>query len=217
MKTELKETLPRPFVKLNAALILHPEAAAQAIAISKLLAKQGEVQFALDGTNFHPHLSLYYTEYPTSNFAEIVATAQQLAENTRALTIKTAGVETKDGYLRINLEGSATLLRLHQTAVRVLNPLREGHQRSKYLTPEYLATLSGRQRENVAEFGHPDVFDLYKPGLTLLRFISPQQATDLAPTLGWEPDSIPFDRLGLFLMGPGGTCKTLLHSFNLQS
>jgi len=197
------------------ALLPDLGAANDATTLSKKLGRQGEVYFILNGCLAHPHVTLYSPEYPQVNYNRVISSVKSIAKQTSKIIAEPGRIKTNGGYVWLEILKTRSIKKLHEAVVVKLNPLRKGHLREKYQDPEILDQLSSKQKKNIANFGYPNVLNLYDPHLTITRFKDPKLATKLVKNLRWKKIFV-FNKIGVFTTGKYGTCKKLLHSFKLE-
>jgi hypothetical protein len=72
---------------------------------------------------------------------------------------------TEDGYVFFDLSRSEDVQKLHEKVIELLNPLRKGLVREKYL--QNSSAYNEKESLYINKFGFPWLFDLYAPHLTL--------------------------------------------------
>ena len=198
-------------VDLNVVLL--PDAATQALLLklSKDVAAILEPDFILDKGQFRPHVSLFPNQYPAGNIERIIVELQELARGTAAFPIRLGGYSQISGFVFVDVHKTGPLVSLHQQAVEVLNPLREGHM------PTLVADLRGLsegQRANVVTYGNPIVGELWEPHVTLTHTANMERAQAVLAELPPVEFAFGVDALHLTRFGPYGTCPEILETFN---
>ena len=206
------------FIRLNIVFKPPREVIEKAIALSHELAQGNEPLFILDGINFHPHITIYSPEYPKSNINKVLGAVEEIANNTKKTELDLKQIKSDDGYIGIHFEKSPKIKNLHEEIVTKLNPLRGAHLRERLQEALdcYKQDFSPEQLESIRKYGYPDVLDLYKPHLTIIRLADNYLAERVANKLNWKINHFTVDALAIYTMGENGTCKELVKEFTLK-
>jgi len=117
------------------------------------------------------------------------------------------------GYIDAGYDRIASLDDLQMTVLDAINPIRDGMREKD---KPRLEIAIGKKREYFELYGYPNVRELFRPHLTLTRFLSerPIDASDLPSS---EDFSGTFPKLGLFEMGDNGTCVRKIAEFDFKT
>jgi len=201
------------FIRLNAVFQPPKEVEEYAIRKSQEFAKHGDAYFALDGNEYFPHITIYSPEFPKHNFEKFFSAVQGIADHCRKpFVLDYDGIETMRGFVVANFKKTAEHDRFHALVLEKLNPLREGHVRKLSTQSNY----TGEQIRNEKEFGHHNVFSLYHPHITLLRFKDPEDAPRHAPAIVWDIPQFSVSKLAIYEMGEHGTCRKQIQEFPMN-
>lgn len=189
-------------------LVLLPahDQAEQAVRASRLLAPQGSA-FTLDNENFYAHASLYMFQMDTHNQEVCVAALEEIAHQTNVQLLMQDGYFYLDsghgkGYVDVSFRRNQDVDLLQEKVIALLGPLRAGMREKD--KPK-MTNARGLALENLQKYGYPSIGELFRPHITLAKF-----PAEIEPDLNVLPPSTSFtgvfDRIGLFEMGPNGTC-----------
>lgn len=202
-------------VRLNTAIKPPIQVLKKVIVLSQALGSQHEAEFILDGKNFYPHITVYSPLYPERNIDKIVAAVSELAGNYPAMEFKYIKVLSNQGFIGLEYEYTKGIKEFHEAVVRALNPLREGYHKPKYDTHDYRMKISEEKKQNIAEFGYPNVMSLYHSHLSIIRLKDEKVAEAAAGELAWDIPSYIGDTVALYKMGWHGTCIEPIKEFKL--
>ncbi len=207
--------------ELNLALIPEETLASRHISLSKQLAKQYPAIIQLNGVAprlaFTPHLTLYQVPIKVHDLPELYDTLKNIAAKASvfSLTATEYGYNQQDATLEIRYEAASWLMLLQADVIDVVNPLRgdlllerdpAGHKLSE------LIERPGTAGDNIRHTGFDAVGDPAQGGLfhphVSINFFEPGTLVELnAPD--WPSISDfngRFVMLGVYLLGPYGTC-----------
>lgn len=204
------------FVRVNIAVKPSEVVAKQAIEISQKLSDKSKAYFVLNGQNYFPHLTVYSPEFPKNKLDGVLGTIESICAITKSFESPFLDIQSHDGYIDVEVELNDSFRNLHNIIVEKLNPLREGHLREKYTVEENLIDLSESQRQNINEYGYPDVMESFRPHLTLIRFEDPGEALSLVKNIKWNTEKLTVGNIATFTMSSHGTCSGLIKEFSLK-
>lgn len=202
-------------ITLNIAILPSDEVIAQAIKMSKKIAKEVSSRFILNLNTLIPHITIYQAQYPSKNIEKIKNIARSLVLGQELFEIKLDVINVSHGtFLFWNCERARILQNLQAKAVELANPLREG------LIPESLSdvkNLSKGDQHDVETFGALLIGPRYVPHITITRLsreIDSQKALEILS----DSKKIPFRPKGLILgyLGNDGTVTGVAESFSFQ-
>jgi 2'-5' RNA ligase len=180
------------FIRLNIAIILSKEISKFAIKVSKELSEKYKTEFTLDGKNYFPHITVYPVEIAKKDLKSFVVKTREVVEKTAKFNIKfgrfwTAS-ENGECWVGIPVIKNEKLKLFHKHVVSGLN-------------------LSGKV--------HTLAYETYNPHLTLTSFVGEIDPENIVlPQL--KSKTMEVNKVGIFEMGLHGTCKKLLHEFDLK-
>ena len=191
------------FFYLDCYLPVHGQVLNQALEINRFLV--AEYSSLIDFKQaIKPHLTVFMGLFPV--LEPVAAEIEQLNRSFVPFSVSLSCFRlSPDGYLFWEADATSELLALHEKVLSVLNPLRHGLVREKYL--ENIDSFSNLEQENIREFGFPWVMQLFKPHLTLGRINASFDAEKLFLRLGRTAKATSFevDRLDLGQVGDNGT------------
>lgn len=199
--------MQEPVISLDTALRPPPEVIKEAMLSSRQLADVAEAYFVLDGKEFHPHLTLYFAQYPLRNRDKVFEGVADVARlYPEKITCTLQEIEASAGYVIVKFALTSPVQALHEALVERLNPLREGH-------------IFEKHKDDPAwqEYGYPNIFEKYSLHLTLTRLKDPIKAQELVQKVAWSVTQFEASSIGVFLMGGShGTCKELLYEYPMR-
>jgi hypothetical protein len=216
--------------ELNLALIPEPELASLHICFSRLMAGRYRPIIQLSGTTprvaFAPHITVYQVPVPAGDLTAMHGALAAIAARTEPFSLMATefGANADEGSFEVRYEAPGRLMELQEETIGVVNPLRgdlllerdpAGRPMSERIGE------SGTAGDNIRRTGFDAVGDpakggLFRPHVTLNWFEpGPSVAIDGAD---WPPLSQfggSFAALGIFVLGPYGTCAQRLAAFDL--
>ena len=187
-----------------------------AVRASQALAPQGSL-FTLDNNHFYAHASLYIFQMDVASQADCIAALERLAGQTSVQRLRQDGYFYQEsgggkGYVDIAFERTGDADALQEHVIEAFNGLRAGMREKD---KQKMADATGLKLKNLQEYGYPAIGELFRPHITLTKF-----PVEIEPDLTVLPSGAGFDgtftRLGLFEMGPNGTCIRKIAEFNLS-
>lgn len=209
---QTSETLP-----CNIVLLPNEGQAQHAIQASRLLAPQGTM-FTLDDQSFYAHNSLYMFQMSTTSQEQCITALQELAAETAVQRLAQDGYFYQDaghgkGYVEISFAKNESVVSLQERVIELFNTLRSGMRESD---KNKMIDATGVKLENLQKYGYPSIGELFRPHMTLTKF-----PVEIEPDLSVLPNASiftgTFTRIGLFEMGPNGTCIRKIAAFDLQA
>ena len=184
---------------------------------SSNLAKISEPYFILDSKNFYPHISIYSIEIPQKNLSKIFNSIEETISTVKPFKLKFNGYEIRDGYVVLFCDKSLELKKLHRKILDEINPLRDNLIRDKYKDQSVMDKLTAKEKKYAIEYGYPGVLDLYRPHLTLIRYIKDIEIDKVLYVLNskWKLTEIEVNAITVFEMQSSGTCVKILKDFIL--
>ena len=202
-------------IPCDIVLLPSEEQASLAVEASQALSPQGTL-FTLDNQNFYAHASVYMFQMDLSNQDECIAALKEITEKTNIQQLEQDGYFYQDsgfgkGYVDVAYQRNSEVDALQEQVVTVFNTLRAGMRESD---KNKMVDATGLKLENLQKYGYPAIGELLRPHITLTKF-----PVEIEPELSALPSSTVFSgeftRLGLFEMGPNGTCIRKIAEFDL--
>ncbi|HEY4482601.1 MAG TPA: hypothetical protein VI953_00295 [Candidatus Paceibacterota bacterium] len=196
----------------DVVLIPSDAIAAKSVALSETLAARGSY-FTLDNANYFPHISLYMLQLDSSGLDKTREVLPQIAEETQKVEGVVTDYKYINNYLEVDYAISPEFAFLQEQVVAKLNPLRSGLRDKEKAR---LTTSTGRERENILQYGYRWIGDLFNPHISFARFKDNQESclVDLPPK---ETFAGKFSAIGIYEMGDHGTCAKEVGRYMLQS
>lgn len=219
-------------VELNIALIPEVQLGNQQVSLSQKLAGHFPTIVQLSGPNnklnLVPHLTLYQTPMPISNFEAMDTALLTLATHHQRMHITGTGYayNVDEGSLEVSYKIADSLVALQDALIARINVLRNGLYLERDPAGSMIKDLleaPGRLGENIAqtgyaEVGNPRTGGLFRPHVTLNWF---KTGTSFDITSRYLPAAEKmtgtFEAIGVYVLGPQGTCPQLLARYELST
>jgi hypothetical protein len=218
--------------ELNLALIPQAELASRHIAFSRHMASRYRSVIQLNGVTarvaFTPHVTLYQVPVQVRDLPGLRAALLDLAAKAPPLSLSATEYRTNqgEGSFEVRYATAARLMQLQDDTIAAVNPLRgnlllerdpAGRPLSERIDEPGLAGDNIR-RTGFDAVGDPAHGGLFYPHVTI-NWFEPGTAVELNAT-DW-PSLSHFDgrfvALGIFLLGPYGTCAQRLAALPLAA
>jgi hypothetical protein len=218
--------------ELNLALIPQAELASRHIAFSRQMAGRYRPVIQLNGVTprvaFTPHVTLYQVPVQAHDLPGLRATLLDLAAKAPPLSLSATEYRANqdEGSFEVRYAAAARLMQLQDDTLAAVNPLRgnlllerdpAGRPLSERIDEPGLAGDNIR-RTGFDAVGDPAQGGLFYPHVTI-NWFEPGTAVELNAT-DW-PSLSHFDgrfvALGIFLLGPYGTCAQRLAALPLAA
>jgi hypothetical protein len=216
--------------ELNLALIPEKELANRLISFSGQMTDGHHSLIRLNGVTprvaFAPHVTLYQVPMPVRDLPHMRAALREVTEQVAPIPM-TAGEyrsNVDEGSFEVRYEADDVLLNLQLDTIAVVNPLRgdlllERDPAGRPLNErihESSDAADNIRRTGFDAVGDPELGGLFFPHITLNWF---EPGTTVDPP-SWPAlsdfDGI-FPALGIFLLGPYGTCAQRLEALHLAA
>jgi hypothetical protein len=222
----------RLICELNIALIPETELANRHICFSNQMAGRYRPVIELNGVTprvaFAPHLTLYQVPVPVEDLPGLPNALLGVAAKVSPLALRATeyGSNAAEGSLEVRYEAPPELMQLQVETIGVVNPLRGNLllERDPAGRPlKERADESGAAGDNIRRTGFDAVGDpeqggLFHPHVTL-NWFEPGTSVELNAA-DW-PTIAHFDgrfmALGIFFLGPYGTCAQRLASLDFAN
>ena len=203
------------YTRVNVAIKPTLDVQNHAIQLSEHIASKTDAYFVLDNKNYFPHATIYSTEYPSKNLEKVLETIDEVTKELPPLLIKFEQLSTHQGYIDLQLRKSQEWVNLHKLIVNNLNPLREDHLREKYTDPNELKNYSEEQQGYIKQYGYAEVFNSFRPHITLSRIKDENVASAIIKNIPTNPFTFNAKEIVAYTMGQHGTCTGILKEFSL--
>lgn len=215
--------------ELNIALIPEDELADRLIATSQQCAAERPALVRLDTSlarlALPPHLTLYQAPIPLQNLSKLMKDLKTTASQLTAPLLQAAdyAYNKEEASFEIGYNNTDLLQQWQESVIGVANPLRKGlllerdpggNEVEPLLQGEGLLSDNIR-RTGYAEVGDPRTGGLFRPHVTLNWFKVGTKLDLNDPSLPDLPhlDGL-FSALGVYMLGPQGTCPQRLAKFS---
>lgn len=216
--------------ELNLALIPETELANRLISLSGEMANRHPSVIRLNGVTervaFAPHVTLYQVAVPTRALPDLCAALGEVAAKASRLSLSATEYRSNEGEgsFEVRYTAATPLMELQDDTIAVVNPLRgdlllerdpAGRPVSERIDEP------GAAGDNIRHVGFDAVGDpahggLFQPHVTINWF---ELGTPVEPGASDWPPLSHFDgtfvALGVFLLGPYGTCAQRLAALDL--
>jgi hypothetical protein len=216
--------------ELNLVVIPEQTLAERCIALSGELSRRHPARIALDGIEprlaFAPHVTLYQVTIPVHGLDRVYAEFTDIARRTPPLSLGATeyAYHAEDATIELRYEATRPLMEMQDAVLEAVNPIRGTLLRERdpsgHLLSE-LITRSGIVGDNIRRTGFDAVGDPAEGGTFIphisLNWFEPgtlldTESDDLPPITNFDGT---FVALGIYLLGPYGTCAQRLASVEL--
>jgi hypothetical protein len=184
--------------------------AQKAIALSYDL-QPHESLFTLGEDMNLPHISLYMVQLDPENLSTATVLLNEIAVRLERYALTALSYNQTRGYIDVVYEKLLALRDLQISVVAAFTPLRVGTH-DAYL--RHLQAVSPEARANIEQYGYPNIGSLFRPHLTFTRLAN-NGAVSLENMPSPAVFSGSYERLGVFELGPHGTCVRQIASVGL--
>ncbi len=151
---------------LSVGSLLPEEQAQTAIRFSQTIAKREHVEYTLNQTTSPPYTRLYECVIPKKNFSKAFDKLNRLMHDFEPFDFTWMETEDTDKLVIVWGEDHELLKMVQTSIIDILNPLREGYFKQKYLNDSYY--LDPTEHASLKEFGWPYVSH-YNPYLIIAK------------------------------------------------
>jgi hypothetical protein len=208
-------------IELNIALLPSPDLSSRLVKVSGEFADRYPAVVRLDEGDRRlataPHLTLYQVPVPVASLEELHAGLEAVARAGRARELSCTGLayNADEASLEARTDVSGELAALQDSVITLANPLRGTRLLERDPAGTRVADLSGAAGtlgRNIRATGYAEVSGLFRPHWTLNWFErgTRVEAGDLECAADPASLSGRYAALGLFALGPYGTCPQLL-------
>jgi hypothetical protein len=207
-------------IELNIALLPSPELSARLIAVSGEFADRHPAVVRLgdgDRLAIAPHLTLYQVAIPAVALGQLHEGLRGIALSGRRAKLLCKGLAYNAGEASFEAQTDipGELAELQRAVIGLANPLRDGRLLERDPASNRVADLTrddGPLGRNIRETGYAEVGELFRPHYTLNWFqlgtvLEPGDMERAADLVGRADH---YAELGMFALGPYGTCPQLL-------
>lgn len=207
------------FVTIRTMFLPESELISKSLALAKEVTKGQEIYFHITKKTQLAHSTIYMAEFPLKNFNRIVDSLARLANKTRPIKLEYEKMYQEWGYIGFSFKKNREIYELHKQVLDLLNPLRDGHLRMKYIKELRSGKYSKRQMKYIRNFGYPQVLSEYNPHLTLARLKSEEKAKSIANEYNNSKFKVKdafFKKIAIGESGEHGTCTKIIKEFELK-
>jgi len=197
----------------NVVVLPSPEIKELTISWSKLLGNKFSTAFVLDGTNYHPHLSLYQAVYPAINRIKIIQKLENIVQQTKPFVVTFKKLSELAGFIFYDAVKNLPLVTLHNTVLNQLNPLRENILNAEQNALLQNPSISKHLKVNMENYGYLLALDAYAPHVTLTRLKNTAESDLALQVVPHKQVAFTVDRLFLTSVGHDGTVTEIFKEF----
>jgi len=212
-------------IELNIALIPDAALAGKLADASQAMATKYPAYIQLGHAHARlamaPHLTLYQTPIRLKDMEQTDTALREITEATPAFTLASTSYlyNAGEASFEIGYETTDALMRLQTQAIDALNPLRSDlllERDPGGNDPRQALDAPGALGENLRTTGYGEVGELFRPHATLNWFKIGTEIDLSDPALPAATSfSGTYEALGIFALGPHGTCPQLLRQYEL--
>lgn len=153
---------------INVCVIPPAEVGKECVGLSQAL-KTTDPLFVLDGASKFAHMTVFMARFSDDKISEVSKAAEAVARQAKSFACEHVGYFLTSGrYLEVSYRKSEYFMRLHESLISALSPLRinPGNPYEEgYFTP-YIP----EQQQNAKDTGYDLARGLYRPHITLTRW-----------------------------------------------
>lgn len=124
----------------------------------------------IDDQRYHLHYPLFLFKAPEDNFPKIINTTKSFAKEIKKTEVECIDlISNQSGLIMMIFNENDIIYKYHLRSLDLYNTFRNGLQRDKYNTKEKIKSFTVEEQQNINEFGHIYVKNLYKPHITIAR------------------------------------------------
>jgi hypothetical protein len=191
-------------------VVLLPDAPSSELfrAINARIAERTATEIDLNGSDMHPHLSLYNSAFPTDAETDVRGRLASLASSEQSFDVTIDAASMYATYAFADARVTDELRSLHERIVDALNPLRRG------ATPPVPPGLTPEQEARVGELGMLLAGPAFLPHVTEGHVADVSAHDDVVRIIAdGLPTTFKADAIHLVETGPYGTCKRVIESY----
>lgn len=209
--------LDKDIVKLNIILLPPENVIKEAINLSKEFSNIGNSDFVLSAKENIPHITMYQTEFPTKNLQKVIEVTKHISKelNPIELNFEDFSIE-KDYGIWVNFYLSDDLQNLHTQVLELIDPLRDGHIRTKFSTESFLKEHNKKEQEIANKYSSPYVAKNFRPHITLGGFKEKKAREDCLKKAKWNIETFNVNTFAVAYSGPKGVCKEIIEKFDFR-
>lgn len=214
------------WIELNIALLPAEDLAGKLTALSgeftdryRTIVRLGEPGSRL---TLAPHLTLYQVPVPLAGLTRLHTGLSDIARTARSgeLLCKGLAYNAGEASLEARTDIPGELVSLQRAVIALANPIREGRLLERDPAGNRVGDLSELDNavgRNIRDTGYAEVGDLFRPHYTLnwCEPGTPVEAGELGNAIDPAALTGRYSALGMFVLGPYGTCPQLLARYEL--
>ncbi len=194
----------------------------KAIRLSEKLSQHYDTRFTLGKESNYPHYSLYMAQLDKHSAEKAKHHLAEIASAFPIFDLEATKYwqDPEEGFFEIQYKRTPALIALQNHIIASINPLRKGRfldfYPPGYTKEELEKQLTGNALEQLYKYGYPEIGEDYRPHMTFTRLTQSAIATTIDTKLPPITEfSGIYPRLGLYVMGPNGTCVEKIAVFPL--
>ena len=200
----------------NVILLPSSEVKNQCIELSQKIARLTGTTFILDGSMYHPHLTLYQIAFPPENLERVELSVQKIAEKTKPFSIHLHRYSSMMGFIFLEATLDDTLMRLHSEIVTAVNPLRDG-----IILPSELGRLGDPLvpetiKKSIQTYGAALAMEAFLPHITLAKLEDPTTSEKILHELDQIDMKFEVKEIAVANIGLDGTVNTVYKTVQLE-
>src|SRR3989344_3393213 len=206
----------KDLLSLNIVLIPPKEVCAMAIAASQLISRKTPCFFALNNSNFFPHLTLYQIVIPAKNLNLLKSQLESILKKVQPAKFTITDIKAANRFIFASFDLNNEIKKTEDLVVDSLNSLREGNTVSEYWSKQYLnANFSDKEEENIKKYGYFLVKDSFDPHITITRVKNFNEAETMIKLIEWSVAEFTSSAIGIYILGDNGTCVKFIDQLAL--
>jgi len=184
----------------------------KAILWSKQMATTVPTKFVLDGIQYHPHMTLYQSNFPDENYPALISALHDQAKKITPFSISFEKINTYVDFIFLYALRTKQLQTTHEAILHAIHPLHDPN----YTVPKDLQGFPPTIAKNINEYGCGLVNEDFLPHITLSRCNSTNEAERAALSPTFQLMVMEVRSFSLTNVDHDGTCTKIIETFPLQ-
>lgn len=201
-------------VLLNIVLLPDKLVNKEIINFSKSVSKLSPVEFKLNQTNNFPHITIYQAEFPKSNLKKIVSTIKYSTSKINRFNLTLNKISFFNNFLFWNIKKTDKILKIHESIVEKLNPLRKGLIKKDLFK---VKNLYNGYKNDIKKYGSLLIGKNYIPHMTITCFKKILDKNKILSSLKDHNRKINIKSIYIGILGKFGTVNKILYRFDLMN
>ncbi len=185
--------------KLFISITLIPEYKTEdcVLKLNENLIKNFSIKKIEEGVKNYAHISLYNANFPEHNMYIIENIIKDISENISIINLLPERLNIKSKFISVVFKKTPEIEYLQNKIIDLLNPLREGMLKSKYI--EKAEFYSERELFYAKTYGYPFCKDEFIPHMTVAEMNDIENSSNILKDIKWE-NVVCVDKISLRIL-----------------